>query len=190
MHVYNAFSTLEQLFINNTPEFHGNYDYEFTVPNTAHPIKGEYSHVVFCNTTENLGGFHRQFYFVTNSGLDPAEGIFEFLIYLLFIISTITLFLYFFITVVKTATVTQNVYGVLISWASLILMIIVNYLGKEYLLRTFVEDLSGSFISIAAWTNGVLPVIALVLTIFVRSTQKKNNLTIKEFTGGKLLRYG
>jgi len=191
LHLYNEFNTGEQVYTNNSPIIDDD-DYEFNIPRSTFSEKGEYSYKIWCNNSvHQIGGYYEKSFYVTGSGGSPANDPMTIFIYILFIISTIGLFTTFFLTIAKLVTTRETIFGVLITWSFLILNIIVNYLGKEYLLRTLVEDISGLFIIITIWSNGVLPVISLIITMFIVGTKKKKNLSVEEITGGgRILKYG
>lgn len=144
--------------------------------------RGHYSSVADCsNGTSNF--FYTQHFTVTKNGFAPAESIFEALIYLLFIFASLLLFYTLMLTMVKLVTATETVYDAIMAWSSYILLMIVNYLGGEYLLRTYVETLSGTFMTLTPWTNVVLPMFALIWTIFRKATEKKKPLTVEQIGG-------
>lgn len=162
-----------------------NYDIEFITTNVVHQKKGEYSYKIICNTTSQVGLYEAPYY-VTQSGNPPAEDTFTMFIYILFIIAILGLISTLFLNVAKLATAEMTVYDVLASWSFLILNIIVFYLGKEYLLRPFVETISGQLITLTIFSNGLLPLIALIISMIIKSTQKKRVLTVAEFAGRSL----
>ena len=190
LHIYDEDYSGEHIYTNDTGAIIEGYDYEFSViPITR---KGEYSYKVWCNESTSLvGGFYEKSFYVTASGQAPAGDTFTLFIYVLFIISSIGLFTTFILTIVKLVTFKETIFGVLTTWGFVILNIIVNYLGKEYLLRTFIEDMSGFFITVTIWSNGVLPLIGLIVTMFIVGTKKKRPLNVEEITGGRrLMQYG
>lgn len=143
---------------------------------------GVYPIIVQCNTS-TLGGFDSYALDVTNSGYTENGDIFNTMIYLLFIVACIGLFYTFFLGLAKLATSEMTVYDVIVSLAFYILMIIVNHLGGTYLMFGYVEDLSATLLTLTVWTNGVLPIISFIISIFVKSTKKKKNLSINELAG-------
>lgn len=124
---------------------------------------------------------------VTPNGESNASGIFLVFIYFLFIISIIGLIVTFILTLVNLATSRETIFGVLTAWGFFALVLIADYLTKNYLNDTFLSSFTDLFISITAWSNVLLPLIALFITFFVKGTQKKKPLGINELTGG---RYG
>jgi hypothetical protein len=122
-------------------------------------------------------------FMITNNGLNPAGDPLTIFIYLIFIFSFILSFYSFFINLVRIAIASQTIYNVLTSIGSFILIIFSHYLAKEYLLSRFIEDITGTLIQVTAWTNVVLPLIAFVITIFVKGTQKKRPMSIQEMSG-------
>jgi len=171
------------IYTNTTPDIDG-IDYSFAIGSTIYPHKGEYSRAIYCNTSD-LGGLYKNSYYVTQNGDDPATDSFRIFVYTLFILSTLLLFYTLFITIAKLVTTEETIYDILLAWSSFILVIIVNYLSKEYLIRTFVENLTATFISVTAWTNVVLPLLAFIITMFVKSFKKKKLLGVNELGGFK-----
>jgi hypothetical protein len=110
------------------------------------------------------------------------------LIIVLFIVATLGLFYTLLLTIAKLVTAEETVYDVILSWGAFILLIIVNHLTAHYIEDVFMYDLSNTFISLTPWTNVVLPIVAFVITLFVKGTQKKRPLNVQEI-GGKLV-YG
>jgi hypothetical protein len=147
---------------------------------------GTYAYLVQCNGT-NTGCADKGYLIVTQSGLNPAGDILVMFIYILFILAALGIFYTFFLTLLKLVTYDETAYDVLLAWAFYILMIIVSYLSGQYLLRSYVYDLSNSILTLTVWTNGVLPLIAFIITFFVKNTQKKKLLSPQEITG---FRYG
>ena len=104
----------------------------------------------------------------------------------LFIISTIGLFYTFFLGLAKLATASSTFYDVLLSWMCYILVIIVNHLTGHYVEDVFMYDLTNQFLTLTVWTNGVLPLISLVISVIVRSTIKKKPLSVQEISGWRV----
>jgi hypothetical protein len=159
-------------------------DYSKTISAGNFSKKGLYSFIIQCNTTKQVGYANGVFY-VTETGYWLAEDNLSIFIYALFILASLLLFYTFFLIIFKLVTSTTTVYDVLLSWSSYILIIIVNYLGGEFILRPFVETITDQFITYMAWTNVILPLIAFIITFFIRSTQKRRPLNAVEAGGFK-----
>lgn len=185
IHIYNEYSDGGHAYLNSSSTFSNTYDIEMITPAAVHNKKGEYSIKVFCNTS-NEAGLYESTYYVTKSGNPPADDIFTTFIYALFIFGSLGLFYTLFLGFAKLATGSETIYDVLVSWCFFILMLIINYLGQEFLIRTYVEDLSALFISISIWTNGLLPVISFIISVIWRSLKKKKNLSVQELAGRNL----
>ena len=189
LYIYNEFNDLSTgVYENDSGAISSGTDFKFSIPQGTFTSKGAYSYKVWCNhSTDQVGGFYEKPFYVTQSGQAPADDTLTLFIYLLFIISTIGLFTTFILTLAKLVTFRETIFGILTTWGFVVLNMIVNYLGKEFLLRTFVDDITGTFITITIWSNGVLPVISLIVTMFVVSTQKKKPIGVEELTGGRRL---
>lgn len=149
---------------------------------------GSYAYLVQCNGTIIYGGCaDKGLFIITKSGNAPAGDSLTIFIYILFILSSLILFYTFFLTIAKLVTADQTIYDVLIAWSGYILVIIVNYIAGQYLLTDYVELLTAKFLTYTVYTNGVLPLIAFILSFFIKSTQKKRVLTPQEVGG---FRYG
>lgn len=182
LHIYKEYSDGGHLYKNTTSTLVDNYDYEIITPASVHATKGQYSFKAFCNTSTEAG-LYESTYYVTKSGNPPSDDITTALIYLLFIASSIILFYTFFLILAKLVTADVTIYDVLVSWAGYILVIVVNYLAGEYLIRTYVENLTATFLTLTVWTNGVLPLVAFIITFFIKSTMKKRPLSPQEIGG-------
>lgn len=166
-------------------EAYNGVDFAKTVSGGNFSKVGIYSYVVQCNSSNEVAFASGQL-LVTNSGYELAGDNFTAIIYILFIFAVSGLMYTFLLGLAKLATGETTVYDVIISWAFYILLIIVNYLGTQYLIRTFVQDLSSTFLTLTVWTNGVLPVISFIISIFIRSTKKRKLLAIQEIAGRRL----
>jgi len=122
----------------------------------------------------------------TPDGSTPAGDNMNIFITLLFIVATLGLFYTFFLEIAKLATASTTVYDVLLSWCFFILVLMVNHLTGHYVEDTFMYDLTQSFITATVWSNGVFPLISFVISMFIRSTKKKKNLSVAELSGRQL----
>lgn len=186
IHIYEEQKDGGHIYFNSSSTFMDVYDIEIISPASITAVKGQYSFKAYCNTSSQAG-LYEGTYYVTKSGNPPADDITTTFIWLLFIASVLLLFYTFFLMLAKLVTADVTVYDVLLSWSGFILMIIVNYLSEEYLIRTYVENLTATLLSLTVWTNGVLPIIAFIITMFIKSTMKKKPLSPQEIGG---FRYG
>lgn len=191
VHIYDEDNTGLHLYHNRSSSFSSDhiYDIEILTNGSENAEKGVYSYKVICNTTSQAGFYEGQYY-VTKNGNIPADDIFQTIIYILFFISLAGLIVTLVLTIAKIATANETIYGLLLSWFFYVLMFFTQYLGANYLITTFIEDFGQLLLTITMWSNVVLPVIGLIITIIYKSTRKKNPLTPQELTGGNLLRYG
>lgn len=163
-------------------ESYNGIDFALTVGKGNYSTKGYYSVVIQCNSSNQVGFI--QFPLVaTNSGKAEAGDATTVFIWILFILTIVLLFYTFFMTIFKLVTADETVYDVLLAWGSYILLIVTNYVGAEYLLRTYVETITGQLLTLTVWTNGVLPLLAFIITFFIKSTQKKKVLSPVEIGG-------
>lgn len=182
LHIYDTDGDGGHLYRGTNSSFDEFGDLEFVVNASVHSTKGQYSYKVLCNSSSQAGLFE-SVYYVTKTGKEPAKDLFIVFIYLLFIFSTIGLFSTFFITIAKVATADSTVLDVIITWGFFILNVIVVHLSEEYLISAYVENLANFFVSLTTWTNGVLPLIAFIISIIFRSLKEKRPLGMYEING-------
>lgn len=159
--------------------------YVFTIPASAHTSKGEYSYRVAC-VTATASGFTEGKYYVTANGFMPAGDFVTTLIYLLFLISGVMLMYSLIINLAKLATLSTTLYDVLLAWGGIILVLLVIYLGENYMLSTYIESLGHTFLSAVVISNGVFPAFALFLSFIIRLLKDKKDgkkFKLADFTG-------
>ena len=152
--------------INNkatTPLGNGAFSYNIMFNQT-----GLHKVLMFCY--DGIYSFSGEGYYdVTPNGGPSASNSLMIFIYILFILAVILLFYSFFMILIKLAISETTIFDVIISWGAILLLIITIYLAKEYLISTYVADLGNQLFTITAWSNGVLPMIALAITMIVKS---------------------
>lgn len=162
------------------------WTYEGVIAAGNHTMKGINSFSVYCDAGTE-GGAANGAYYVTTYGAEPASEIVTILIYLSFIVVTILSISMIVLTIFKLATASETIMGVLSSWSVFLLLLITNYLAKAYLLDYFIENLTEQGLVYAGWALVILPVIAIFITIFRKSTKKKKLVTIADITGRSVL---
>ncbi len=170
------------IYDNDGNSIYSNLSLNPTINASVLAIKGRYKSISLCSNG-TVNEIYNKDFLVTQSGLDPAGDILSGIIYLLFCLASIGLIYTLFLTVVKFAIAEEKVSDVLISWSLYILMMIVNYLGKEYLLRTYIENLSGWFLTVTMWTNVLLPLLAFIYSFFIIGISKKKPPSVQELRG-------
>lgn len=185
-HLYEENSEGEHIYIlNPVTKFVGGRDFEVSINGGNFSRIGDYCYLLECQSLNEVVGLEKCFE-VTKTGDILGGDLIIIFINLLFIISVIGLISTFVLTIAKLATYTETIFGVLTTWGFYILMIIVNHLADYYLLSDYVKNLSEQFLTICVWTNGVLPILALIITMILVGIKKKNVPSIQEMTGGKL----
>lgn len=159
---------------------------DLEIPYPVLASKGKYKAVVACNTSSEAALANIDFY-VTKNGFEPATEFFKVFIWLLFIISTIGLFLTLFISIAKFITLDETVFDVLLSWSFVILNMIVIYLSENFLISTFIEDLSIVFLKATIFTNVIFPLAAFIITMIVKGFEKRRPLNVREMHGRRLM---
>ncbi len=91
----------------------------------------------------------------------------------------------FIVNIAKLATTSTTVFDVAINFGFYCGLIITYYLAGAYLIDTFILGQLELYLKIAVFTTCVLPMISLFITIFVKSSKKKNVVDINELTGGR-----
>lgn len=174
-------SPTQTFTINSAMNNLGGQTYNYTFYNTSDLGTYTYSWSGSCLdcASDNCGNS----FVITKQGMNNGGDNLEIFTYILFIIATLGLFVTLILTLIKLVTSEETIFGIMITWSFLILMILCNYLGQTYVTSTFVENLSSTFVTITIWSNGVLPLISLIVSIFIRSTQKKKVLSPQEITG-------
>lgn len=125
-----------------------------------------------------------------NIEISRPEGIIVALVYFLSILILLGLLFIFILNLAKFAMMDFTVYNVAVSWTFYFALMIAYLFSLEYSGVPFVISWLELIQNIGLWFFIVFPLIALFVTIFYKSTKKKNTLTTEELTGGKLLQYG
>lgn len=186
LHIYDENGAGGHLYRKVSSTFDEYGDMEFIVNASVHDTKGVYSSKVICNTSGQAGLYERTYY-VTKSGKEPAGDSFRIFIYLFFILTFLGLFYSFFITLANFATFEESIYDVLIAWFSVISLFIVIHLGEEYLISTFVESLASWLIDLTIYTNGVLPLLAFIISMIFKGIKKKQPPKVYDILGRRLV---
>jgi hypothetical protein len=173
----------DSLLVTNLGMTNTNGIFNYTLTPAQTSIKGIYKEYVICSDGMNNGYSAVQFY-ITGKGNPPANDGLRIFIYLIFVLSMIGLIYTFCLNLAKIITLSIGVYDVLLSWAFYILMIITFNLASEYMLSTFIENLSIFFLNITKWTNGVMPILLLAIAIMIKMLDKKGKLSANEMWKG------
>jgi len=136
--------------------------------------------------TANEVGTSTQLIKVTKTG-ETTGDFMETLIWFLFIAAVMGNLIFFILILVKLVTTNETVFGVLSAWGFYILMLVVNY-QSGFLTTRYITTLSEVFLNLMRWSNVVLPIISLVITMFVKGTKQKRPIGVEEFTGKNPLR--
>lgn len=160
--------------------------YNYTISDSQ--TLGYYPITMSC-LDSGLYGVDSFYILVSKNGEYPKGDNFELLVYILFILSMAGLFFTFILNIVKITTATETIYGVLVSWGFYLLVILVSYLSNNFLLDNFISSISDNLLTITAFSNGLLPLIGLFVSIFVKSINKKGVIGIEEMTG-RIVKYG
>lgn len=176
--------------------------YPITAANFTY--EGIYSFLINCNGTVlehhvvagvesqilvERGGFKAVSFALTDNGM-PIDGHDSFLVFIwiLFIVSSLAAFAVIILTIAKLVTVSETLYGIMCAWGSFLLILITHYIAKYYLVNSYIVDILGPLILPLGFTNVVIPLIGFVVTIFIKSTKKKDPITIEEIGGFRIKR--
>ncbi len=183
LHIYD--NTGEHIYTNNSLYYDSDdSDFKALIPSSIFASPKSLTYIAQCNNSV-IGCFISAPITSTYNGEKNADDNFTIFIYLIFIIASIGLVYTFFLGLAKLAMADTTIYDVLLSWGFYILMIFSYYIS-QYLLSNFVYDLSKTFLNVFVWTNGLLPLISLIITIFIKGMQKKKPLSINELAGRRL----
>lgn len=116
------------------------------------------------------------------------SGILIAFLYALVIIFVLGMLFIFVINLAKLATFSTTVYSVAISWSFFFGMLLTYQLILEYSAVPNIINLLDQIRSISMWIAVVFPLIALVVTMFKKGTDKRKPISIEDLTGGNLLR--
>jgi hypothetical protein len=141
---------------------------------------GVYSFNLYCRSG-SIGGFASGEFGVTKNGEIWGDVGMVF-IYILFIAAAIGNLSLLILTLVKLTTTKETIFGVLTTWGFYILMIVVNYMSG-FMTSGYIGGISDFMLTILVWSNGVLPLISLVITMFIKGTQEKKPLSVEDLTG-------
>lgn len=127
--------------------------------------------------------------FITPNGEELKGDNFQIFTFLLFgFVIAMSIYLLIF-NLAKLATASETIFGVAISWGVYFLTIITYWIIINYSTSTFLRSNVDWIIVSLGFTNFLLPLFSMVIAIFIRSTQKKNVMNVKQITGGNF-RYG
>jgi hypothetical protein len=148
---------------------------------------GEYQ-VTTCGDLDGLYTCDSYRFFITKLGEAEGGDIFQVFIYVLFIVAVLGIFGTFILTIAKFATTSETIFGVLITWSFYILLMLVYFLSN-YQATEFITEITSSMLTYTAFSNVLLPLFALIVTFFRKSTEKRKPMSVREMTGG-FGRYG
>lgn len=169
-HLYD--DTGEHIYLNDTANFYQLYDFEYRIPANNFTKIGYYKYIFTCNNTYE-GCFVSGDLQTTISGLNPAGDNLLIFFFLLFTIVVASLIYVLIMNVTKIALIETSVYDVALSWTVYFVMIIAYWLATLYSPTLSFMNFLGVMLYVAAFTHVILPIISLVLTIFIKGTQKK-----------------
>lgn len=121
---------------------------------------------------------------------EPSGDNIKIFIYLIFIILTFGLIFLFIMNLAKLATVSTTIFDVALSFSIYFILLMTYWLSQNYLVNSFINDHITLYISMTTFSAVLLPLISLFITIFVKATQKKSNLSVQELTGWRRMSYG
>lgn len=123
---------------------------------------------------------------ITGNGQAASNNL-EIFIWMLFIFTVLGNLVFLIMILVKLATSTETIFGVLNAWGFYVLLIITSYLSG-FLTYGYITSITNLLLTILVWSNGVLPLISLIITMFIKGTKKKRPMGIQELTGNQPFR--
>lgn len=118
------------------------------------------------------------------------SGILITFLYALCVVILIGMLFVFVINIAKLATFSMTIYNLVISWSFFFALLITYQLILEYSAVPFIIDWLDLIMSISMWVVVVFPLIALLITMIKKGTDKKKPISVEEFTGRGLMKYG
>jgi hypothetical protein len=179
-HLYNSSGV--DIFEDDDVKPKNQYDWMIMISAENFSYVGQYAYVFQCNTSD-IGGFYAHDFYSTPQGQPLAGDNFRIFIWVLFIIALIGIISTLFLSIAKIATTSETIYGVLISWGFVLLLLVVDFLAKTYLLTTFITTVTTPMLTAVVWTNTILPVIGLMITLIAGALQKKRLYSVQEILG-------
>lgn len=177
--IYNEYSNGSLIYRNKTAKYVDTSIPVYVPPSTFND-KGSYSFRAYCNNTNQAGLYLKNFY-VTKDGEPPANDGLKIFLWSLFILGSLALFYTAFITLINFASFNVTIVNVLLGWGAYILMVILIILAQNYLIITFVEDMSLLFIKITLWTNGIFPTLTFMISFIVKIMKQEDTSDIVSF---------
>lgn len=124
---------------------------------------------------------------ITPNGEERRGDVMFIFIYSLFGVILFIMMFLMIMNIAKLATFSTTIYNVATCWGIYFVMIFLRWLIFEYITGGFIRDNIDLILTITAFTHVVLPILALVITIFVKSTQKGKPLGVEEMVGRRIL---
>lgn len=121
--------------------------------------------------------------------IDKPSGILVTAIYVLTFLILLGMLFVFILNLAKFVTLETNIYNLAVSWTIFFALLIAYQLNIEYTAVPFVLNWINVIMMIGGFTLFLFPLIALIIIIFKKSTDKKRPISIEELTGRKLLKY-
>ena len=181
-HLYNPYGN--HIYIKSpVTVFEHEYDMGVEV-DAGNFTKGFYNVIFQCNGTyavsgkvygESVGGYIKQEFEVTNTGIAPATGgmiIFTFIIFILLTVGMIYCAIMCLSGFVGNPDKPGEMKGVKIEWVIanicvFIIMLIFVWFNDNYFGNILVKDMMSWYIDVGAFTNVLIPLIAYVVSITI-----------------------
>lgn len=169
--VFSVADTGSLIFTNSTPTQIGNTFY-FGIPNSIYNQSSEYTRIIQCNTS-NVGGFYKSTFQANAEGRVEASGI----VIVLFVLLTIILFAFLTYMLIYTighlVSLDFDVIDVAINYGAFFGLFVFNYFQNYYLGNPTLSNILQWVVDITVYTNMVLPLLALIISLVVGSIARK-----------------
>lgn len=122
--------------------------------------------------------------------VSKPSGILITLIYALSFVILLGMLFMFIIILGRFVMLDVTIYNVALSWTFYFGLLVAYQLNEEYAAVPFVLNWLDLIMSIGGWLLFAFPLIAFVISLIKKGTDKKNVPTPQSITGGNLLNYG
>lgn len=127
-------------------------------------------------------------FYVTPNGEEKKGDNFVIFNYFLFFVCLIFMIPILVINITTLATSSTTIYNVIISWTYYLILFVTYTISQSYSFVAFIKSNLTVFLVVASFSYFLLPMFGLVIGIFIRSTQKKQPLSMQDING-RLQRY-
>jgi hypothetical protein len=127
-------------------------------------------------------------FYITPNGEEKKGDNFFIFNYLLFFVCLIFMIPILVLNITTLASSSTTIYNVIVSWTYYLILFVTYTISQSYSFVAFIKSNLTTFLVVASFSYILLPMFGLVIGIFIRSTQKKQVLSMQDMNG-RLQRY-